>query len=139
MERRKLFKTKKIISGGKVFLRRLSIYLKKGSLKIHIIQNDDMDEHHSHPWDFESFILFGGYVEETIDDFGNKRTEDFRIGDINKKKHYEKHKTKLHRFLGIKIPAVTIGYYSDKLELCSFCKSLGYCKLSAPKILDKVI
>lgn len=63
-------KTKSILSGGRVFLRRISFYLKKGSVKIHWIQNDDMDEHHSHPWDFKSLILFGGYYESTLQEDG---------------------------------------------------------------------
>ena len=138
MSKKNLFKTKTIFSGGKPFLKRLSLYLSKGSIKLHIIINDDMDEHHSHPWDFESVIIFGGYHEEILNEDKTIDKKTFRIGDVNQKRHYQKHKTKLFRFLGFKIPAITIGKYSDKLELCSFCKELGYCKLNAVKVFNEL-
>lgn len=136
-------KTKSIFSGGKVFLRRLSIYLKKGSIKIHLITNDDADEHHSHPWDFKSLILFGGYWESVIKDTGDNwittTYSKYPFLSVNRKLHNEKHKTKLLRLWGIKIPALTVGIYSEKIELCSFCKELGYCKLQGPKLLEKMV
>src|SRR5688572_20554125 len=61
------FKYKSIISNqGNIFLRRLSLYLPKGSLKLHLITGDDSDVYHTHPWDFTSFILFGGYKEYNL-------------------------------------------------------------------------
>ncbi len=125
-------KYKEIIQGnGRLFIKRLSFYLKKGSLKIHLIVNDDCDEAHSHPWDFKSFILFGGYKEECEGSI-NK----YRIFSVNRKLHHQKHKTSLFRFFGFKVPAVTIGFYSKKLQLCSFCQELGYCKLNGLKMLE---
>jgi hypothetical protein len=38
------------------------------------------------------------------------------------------HRTTLYRVLGIPIPAITIGRYTDKQQLCSFCTELGYCQ-----------
>jgi hypothetical protein len=166
------FKYKPIKNDDKTtFLHRLSFYLKKGSIKLHIITGDDSPVFHTHPWDFTSFILFGGYKEyikfpwdtnvhwtnslsppqayraaervmkqmdkrpfmSDIEDttgliFGWKH----RIFSINKKHHEQLHRVELFKVLGIKIPAITIGFYSEKLELCSFCKQLGYCKQNKP-------
>lgn len=119
-----MLKFKTIHSKGKAFIKRLSFYRKDGSsIKLHLILNDDLDEPHDHPWDFSSLILFGGYYEDDIL---------FKTGNINMKYHFQKHKTRLRRFLGIKIPTLTIGIYSEKKQLCSFCKDVGYC-LSSKK------
>lgn len=115
-----MFKYKTIISKGKLFIVRLSFYLKdKSSYKLHLILDDDYDEPHSHPWNFKSIILFGGYYED------DKKYSMFKT---NTKLYHEKHKIKLFRFLGFKIPTITLGKYSPKIELCSFCKEIGYCK-----------
>lgn len=113
-------KFKTIRTLGKLpFLRRLSIYLNNGnSIKIHLITEDDLDEPHDHPWDFSSFIVFGGYWEGTTL---------YRTGDVNVKFHHQKHKIKLRRLLGYKVPTLTIGIYSEKKQLCSFCREAGYC------------
>lgn len=125
-------KYKQIIQGnGKLFLRRISFYLKEGSIKLHIITGDDCDEPHSHPWDFKSFILFGGYKEDC-----EGIVKEYRTFSVNKKIHHQKHKTTLFRLFGFKIPAITVGIYSKKLKLCSFCEELGYCKLNGLKLLE---
>jgi hypothetical protein len=49
---------------------------------------------------------------------------------INEKKAGIAHSVELKRLFGIKIPAITIGRYSEKKQLCSLCKDLGYCKQS---------
>lgn len=36
-----------------------------GCLKLHWFHRGDEAEHHDHPWDFLSLILWGGYTEET--------------------------------------------------------------------------
>ena len=133
-----MFKFKKIINKqGKVFMRRLSFYLKNGStIKLHIITEDDSDEPHDHPWDFESFLIIP-YIERIF--FSkNKGGQEFSF--ISPKKHLPfttikrgmdmRHKTELYRFLGFKIPAITIGFYGPKKKLCSLCTELGYCKES---------
>ena len=115
-------KSKTIKSGGKSFLKRLSFYKKDGSsIKLHLILDDDKDEPHDHPWDFSSIILFGGYYEGDVK---------YGVGDLNIKLHNTKHKIRLRRFLGFKVPTITLGIYSAKKQLCSFCKDLGYCKSS---------
>jgi len=114
-------KLKTIHTAGRIpFLKRLSLYLKDGSsIKLHLILHDDLDEPHSHPWDFSSLILFGGYKEGDVK---------YSIGDINMKKHYQTHQIKLLRFMGFRVPTLTIGIYTEKLTLCSFCQDLGYCR-----------
>jgi len=130
---------------GKVFLNRLTIYLPKGSLKLHIITGDDSPEYHNHPWDFTSFVLFGGYKEyiyipnrelsvdlikwHYLHTRNNMITLLYkrRMFSINKKHHNQQHRVELFKLFGFKIPAITIGYYSDKLQLCSFCKEAGRC------------
>lgn len=148
----KLLKLKfKIIKNNcnKSFLYRISLYLKKGSIKLHIITGDDSKVFHTHPWNFTSFILFGGYKEQTkplylchFDTYGyiqssiielySYETKKYRIFSINRKKYNEEHRVELFRLFGIKIPCITIGFYSNKIELCSFCKELGYCKSNKP-------
>ena len=114
------FKYKIVYSKDKPFIKRFALYNKDGSsYKLHLILNDDLDEPHDHPWDFSSLILFGGYYEDNTL---------YSVGDINIKYHYQKHKIRLRRLFGIKIPTITFGIYSKKLQLCSFCKELGYCK-----------
>jgi len=118
-------KRKTIFSQGKPFIKRLSVYLQdKSSFKLHLILNDDLDEPHTHPWDFTSLILFGGYTEESN---GQKKKYGFLRKNV--KLHHESHKITLFRVLGFKIPTITIGKYSKKLQLCSFCQQLGYCKM----------
>lgn len=129
----KKIKFKTIHSSGNSFIKRLSLYFKKGSIKLHIILSDDKDSPHSHPWNFTSIILFGGYIEQTITNNNNIHVNKFRFLSINKKKYFEKHKLSLRTIFGIKIPCITIGWYSNKIQLCSFCDELGYCKESVKK------
>jgi hypothetical protein len=57
-------KFKAIKEQGKVFLLRFSKKCNSGSsIKLHIILDDDKGKPHTHPWDFKSRILFGGYRE----------------------------------------------------------------------------
>jgi len=128
----KRFKFKSIKNTqGTTFLYRLSVYFKNGSLKFHLITGDDSPEYHTHPWDFTSFVLFGGYWEyskytwrlqnDTI------RVRSVGMGGFNKKNHTEEHRVELFKVFGLKIPTITIGWYSNKLQLCSFCKEAGHC------------
>jgi hypothetical protein len=119
-------KFKVIRSGGKLFLCRLSLYKDDGSsFKFHLILNDDGDEPHSHPWDFTSIILFGGYYEENVK---------YGFLDLNVKLYHQKHKIRLRRLFGFKVPTLTMGWYSEKKELCSLCKDLGYCRTTGKPI-----
>lgn len=119
-----LIATKLIRSGSKRFIFRASLRQRIGSYKLHVIMNDDTGEPHSHPWDFSSLIIFGGYTE-ILEDGSKKR---FGMFSVNRKDRRVKHLIRLHRVCGFKIPAITIGWYGPKLELCSLCKELGYCK-----------
>ena len=121
-------RVKTIHSAGNSFIKRLSIYFKKGSVKIHLFLDDDKDEPHSHPWDFTSWILFGGYDESIESDTGGLLVKRYNFLNKNTKKYHQKHKVTLKRLFGIKIPCLTIGWYSQKKQLCSFCAELGYCK-----------
>ncbi len=119
-------KVKTIKSKGEDFLKRLSFYFKDGSsLKVHLILKDDEDEPHTHPWDFKSLILFGGYYE------GEKL---YGFFSVNRKHHAEKHQLRLRRIFNYPIPTLTIGLYSKKLQLCSFCESHGYCLSNPVKV-----
>lgn len=53
-------------------------YLESGdSMLLHwLVQPDDDDALHDHPWDFESRILSGGYVEEISDGYGKAQAPD---------------------------------------------------------------
>jgi hypothetical protein len=136
----KRLKFKRIRSNqGNVFINRLTFYLKKGSIKLHLITGDDSEVYHTHPWDFTSFILFGGYKEYyrgvESERFRGRATVNgkwnqlriFRTFSINKKLHHQQHRVELFKLFGITIPALTIGIYSEKLQLCSFCKEAGRC------------
>lgn len=117
-----------------LFLIRVSLYLKAGSIKLHIMFNDDKTEPHTHPWGFSSFILFGGYIETTYPN--NELSKDTLYGmfSVNRKTCNEYHRVRLRRFLGIKIPCVTIGRYTEKKQLCSLCTKLGYCKTTGKPV-----
>jgi hypothetical protein len=122
-------KFKVIKQKGKIFLIRFSIPMKSGSLKTHVILNDDQDGAHKHPWDFSSFLLFGAY-KEIVD---GKLIKHFPFTMV-KRLCTENHKVILYRVLGIRIPCVTIGFYSKKIQpwcekekLCDHCETLGAC------------
>lgn len=124
---------KNIKNNEKTFLFRLSQNLKKGSFKLHLIIDDDIKPH-NHPWDFTSLILFGGYKETSYLYDKEKDTkyefsrQEFGWLSKNIKKSNTYHLITLRRLFGIKIPCLTIGYYSEKKQLCSLCQELGYCK-----------
>lgn len=105
---------------GKPFIYRLSTQ----HHKLHLIVNDDLDGFHTHPWDFKSLILFGGYVETLSDGTVQK----YSMFSINRKVATQSHQIRLFRICGIKIPTLTVGWYGPKTQLCSFCQELGYCK-----------
>jgi hypothetical protein len=129
-----------------VFLKRISIYLKNGSsIKLHLILHDDLDEPHTHPWDFKSLLIIP-YKEDLYNNklvgafdpaFDINNVNIFSIHQLIKynhkpftivnRYHKDSHRTTLYTIFGIKIPALTIGIYSKKLQLCSFCQEAGYC------------
>lgn len=133
----KRFKIKAIRQLKKLFLIRISFYLKNGgSIKIHIIVKDDTGEPHTHPCDFKSFILFGGYYESIYKNFSRDKGDvklikweekEYRLFDINIKQMDVYHRISLKRLFGIPIPCITIGFYSEKKQLCSLCKPYGRC------------
>lgn len=137
----KLIKYKNITINNITFLHHISIYFKSFSIKLHLILTDDDN---THPWDFKSLILFGGYrernrtpsylpVEEYRKEFHNPFSyyfTDRTYGwlSINRKECENEHHIILRTFLGYKVPTLTIGIYSNKKQLCSLCKDIGYCK-----------
>lgn len=135
---KQLFKTKKIYSKGKLFLWRLNIYLKNGSIKLHIMFNDDTGTPHNHPWDFKTFLIIP--YKEKVFNVTNTTISDYNIKTVQELKHssftYLKrckehlHLTNLYRIFRTKIPAVTIGWYGNKQQLCNLCQDVGYCKQS---------
>lgn len=149
-------KLKIIKQDNKILLIRLSFKLKVGSIKIHLILRDYREELHNHPWDFKSLLILPYKETASIKNsedseydmnkilklfsMGSDITIDYEtqgiiIATIDHKPlaliTRDKdilHRTKLYKILGIKIPALTIGKYSEKKQLCSFCKDLGYCR-----------
>ncbi|QTE23290.1 hypothetical protein [Polaribacter cellanae] len=124
-----MVKFKVIKQKERVFLIRISIPIKKGSIKIHLILNDDLDIPHKHPWNFKSFLVFGAY-KEWVDGIQYKH-KPFSI--INRNVN-QKHQVILYRFAGKKIPCITIGMYTKKIQpwceksnLCDHCLPLGQC------------
>ena len=65
--------SKKIIYGcesrgdhDQPYLTRYTLIERKNwQLCLHVFHRSDADEHHDHPWNFISLILWRGYVEET--------------------------------------------------------------------------
>jgi hypothetical protein len=122
-------KFKTITKQGRVFLFRLSIPSWTGSLKVHLIVNDDVGDPHIHPWTFTSFLAIGAYKE--LVDGAEVRHLPFAFVKTDRLK---RHKVILYRVLGIKLPCLTIGKYSTKIqpwceakELCDLCKPHGAC------------
>ncbi len=128
-------KIKLIRAKGKPFLLRISFYRKNGSsIKIHVMLGDDIDPvPHSHPWDFTSFLLIP-YKEdiymEKMGKFTKVKTYFHSMFTKVVRDRFLLHQTSLYSMFGIKIPAITIGKYSEKKQLCSLCTELGYCKSS---------
>ena len=124
------FKYKNIKQGGITFLKRLSLKTKSGSYKVHLILNDDQEGYHMHPWDFKSLLLFGSYKEYVEGVLFRHRPL-----SIVKRKANEKHRVELYRIGNFKLPCLTIGFYSNKIQpwcektqLCDFCKPHGQCQ-----------
>jgi hypothetical protein len=115
---------------GRVFLYRISYGTANGgSIKTHLIVNDDLDGAHKHPWNFTSFTLLGAYKEEV-----DGRIEAHRPLSFVRRHANERHKVVLYRLLGHPLPCLTVGRYSPKIEpwcehinLCDFCKPTGEC------------
>lgn len=128
-------KYKNIKNEGKTFLHRFSWNLPKGSIKLHIIVNNDIKPH-THPWDFISIIIFGGYKEkisklegyENIDKTIWMTEIKHHPLSIIKRKMNTIHLVNLYNIKGYLIPCITLGYYNEKKQLCSLCQELGYCK-----------
>jgi hypothetical protein len=125
--RRPKFKT--IVKRGKVFLHRLSLPFRDGSIKVHLILNDDVGDPHIHPWEFTSFLLLGAYREEV----GNQTTNHWPLSVVRTPRN-KRHRVILYRLFGFKVPCLTIGRYGPKIqewceqaELCDFCKPHGKC------------
>lgn len=125
------------LNGNSSFLRRLSIYFKNGSIKIHLITRSDKDEPHTHPWDFKSLLIIP-YKEQVFLGKDSKLHLNFnhKSFKVVKREANDRHRTKLYKMFGIEIPALTIGWYGHKKQLCSFCSTLGYCKENPPKGLE---
>jgi hypothetical protein len=52
--------------GNTPYLTRYTIIDKKNwQLCLHVFHRSDADEHHDHPWNFISLIVWRGYIEET--------------------------------------------------------------------------
>lgn len=119
----RIFQYKEIGDQGLPFLKRLSIYFPKGSIKFHLMLNDDRSEPHTHPWDFYSFHLLGSYKENL-----DGTMLHHHMFSLIKRTMNQKHRISLYRIFGFKIPCLTVGFYTPKKQLCSFCQSLGYCK-----------
>ena len=122
-------KIKRITSQGKTFLFRFSQTTRKGSVKLHVIVGDDLDPPHKHPWNFSTFLLLGAYKE-----WVNGEKLKHRPFTVVKRSSKDHHKVSLYRVFGVKIPCVTVGFYSQKIEpwcngspLCDSCQKAGYC------------
>jgi hypothetical protein len=122
-------KFKAITNNGRAFLYRLSFPFRYHSIKFHLIVNDDVGEPHIHPWQFTTFLLLGAYKEMV----SGRQVRHLPLSlvryGVNKR-----HKVKLYRVLGFKIPCLTVGVYSKKIqpwcerkELCDLCAPTGRC------------
>ncbi len=122
-------KLKIIRKGGTIFLLRWTLYIKGGSIKVHLILDDDKEQAHMHPWNYSSFLLLGAY-KELVD---GKEFRHFPF-TLVRRKCTEKHQVKLYRIFNLKLPCLSIGRYSKKIQpwceakkLCDFCSEIGYC------------
>jgi hypothetical protein len=70
-------------------------------LRLNIISDGDL-EMHTHPWDFTSLVLYGGYKETTP-----KGSKTYKAGSINRFKWHQFHSLKL-----LKSKCVTILFTS---------------------------
>ncbi len=122
-------KFKIIRRNGKIFLFRLSFPTKKGSIKVHLILSDDTDHPHKHPWSFKSLLLLGSYKEIV----NGKLYKHLPFTLVNRKET-DYHQVILYRLFGFRLPCLTVGKYTKKIQpwcerktLCDNCQKLGYC------------
>jgi hypothetical protein len=114
----KFLRHKSITRNDKPFLQRLNIYLKKGSIKIHLFLQSDPAELHNHPWDFKSLLILP-YKEEV--QMGNYTKVLYHYPlKLVKRQADQHHRVLLYKFLGISIPALTIGHYTQKNQEWTF-------------------
>ena len=122
-------KFKAITNNGRTFLYRISLPFRTCSIKFHFIVDDDVGDPHIHPWRFTTFLLLGAYKE--IVGSQEIRHAPFSLirYDIDKR-----HKVVLYRLFGYKIPCLTIGIYTKKIQpwcerehLCDLCAPIGHC------------
>jgi len=140
------FKTIRRTVDNKRFLFRLSLYFTWGSIKAHLIIRDDIDTPHTHPWNYKSLLIVP-YKETTftplVSKSGQQGTLVMRYAywplKVIRRDCKTAHTTSLYRFFGIPIPALTIGFYSNKKQLCSFCQEAGYCKQSKQPLSNTIV
>lgn len=113
---------KQVMDMGLPFLNRISVYTKNGSIKVHLMVGDDKSQPHTHPWDFKSFLILP--YKENLDGIDYNHAP----FTLLKRTMNQRHRITLYRCFGVNIPALTIGLYTKKKQLCSFCQHLGYCK-----------
>lgn len=63
------------------------------AIRLHHILRSDMDRHlHTHPWDYSTLILKGGYFEVTVDEQGNQVQTWYGPGSFLTRKAHTQHR-----------------------------------------------
>lgn len=80
---------------------------------INIIYSE-VEHFHSHPWDFISVVLWGGYKEILWKD-GRETVLEHRVGSIIKRKH-----TEFHRVEPLDKKAITLFFRGRQKSSCNY-------------------
>jgi hypothetical protein len=75
-------------------LLRLSLRLPYGGkLMLHHFRPHHEREWHDHPWDFRTIVLWGGYVDESLQDDGTISVDALRAGSYRHRRAEHAHRT----------------------------------------------
>lgn len=116
--------------GDKPYLTRYTIFeFKNWQMCLHIFHRSDSDEHHDHPWNFTSIILWRGYYEETPELRGNN---DYSISRVIIKRVYpfnilRRKAEHRHRVVLVnEKPAVSLVFMGKYKRMWGFFTSEGW-------------
>lgn len=88
------------VSYGTATLARLSIGLRPDGhrLMLHYFPKQDYaSTYHDHPWSFFTLVLWGSYIDKSIDSAGRTRYDVMRVGSFRHRAAEHRHKTRVPR------------------------------------------
>jgi hypothetical protein len=80
-------------SYGIATLLRIGFIISGRKFVLHHFRPHTETEFHDHPWDFRTFVLWGSYIDESLNDFGKVVVDKLRVGSTRFRPAYHAHRT----------------------------------------------